>query len=82
MARISGVNITTNKKVNIALTYIFGIGNKVAEDICKNASIDVFKRVNELNEDLYRHLNMDLYDADHFFGYYKYFHLLHCQRNL
>ena len=35
MARISGVNIPTNKKVNIALTYIFGIGNKVVEDICK-----------------------------------------------
>ena len=30
MARISGVNIPTNKKINIALTYIFGIGNKVA----------------------------------------------------
>jgi small subunit ribosomal protein S13 len=34
MARISGVNIPTNKKINIALTYIFGIGNKVASDIC------------------------------------------------
>ena len=30
MARISGVNIPTNKKVNIALTYIFGIGKKIA----------------------------------------------------
>lgn len=29
------------------------------------------KIVNELNEDLYRYLNMDLYDADHFFGYYN-----------
>ena len=34
MARISGVNIPTNKKVHIALTYIFGIGNKIAADIC------------------------------------------------
>tara|TARA_B100000989_G_scaffold272417_1_gene229833 strand:+ start:9620 stop:10000 length:381 start_codon:yes stop_codon:yes gene_type:complete len=51
MARISGVNIPTNKKVNIALTYIFGIGNKVAEDICRNASIELYKRVNELNEE-------------------------------
>ena len=51
MARISGVNIPTNKKVNIALTYIFGIGNKVAEDICRNASIKLYKRVNELNEE-------------------------------
>ena len=29
------------------------------------------KIINELNEDLYRHLNMDLYEADHFFGYYN-----------
>ena len=51
MARISGVNIPTNKKVNIALTYIFGIGKKYALDICKNASIDLSKRVSELNDD-------------------------------
>ena len=41
MARISGVNIPTNKKVHIALTYIFGIGNKIATDICGDASIDL-----------------------------------------
>ena len=29
------------------------------------------KIINELNEGLYLHLNMDLYDADHFFGYYN-----------
>tara|TARA_B100000989_G_C19372198_1_gene397899 strand:- start:262 stop:642 length:381 start_codon:yes stop_codon:yes gene_type:complete len=51
MARISGVNIPTNKKINIALTYIYGIGPKIAFDICKNASIDKSKRVNELNDE-------------------------------
>ena len=51
MARISGVNIPTNKKVNIALTYIFGIGKKIAVDICNNASIDVSKRVSELKDE-------------------------------
>jgi small subunit ribosomal protein S13 len=51
MARISGVNIPTNKKINIALTYIFGIGRKIANDICLEASIDIEKRVNELNDD-------------------------------
>ena len=51
MARISGVNIPTNKKINIALTYIFGIGDKISKDICTNASIDVSKRVSELNDD-------------------------------
>ena len=51
MARISGINIPTNKKVNIALTYIYGIGNKVANDICSEASVDITKRVSELNDD-------------------------------
>jgi len=64
MARISGVNIPTNKKINIALTYIFGIGNKVAGDICSEASIDISKRVSELNDD---ELNVirDLIDQKH-----------------
>jgi len=51
MARISGVNIPTNKRVCIALTYIFGIGPKIANDICLKASIEKSKRVNQLNED-------------------------------
>ena len=51
MARISGVNIPTAKKINIALTYIFGIGPKIANDLCAQASIDKSKRVNELNDD-------------------------------
>ena len=51
MARISGVNIPTNKKIHIALTYIFGIGQKRASDICIKASIDQSKRVNQLNDD-------------------------------
>ncbi len=51
MARISGVNIPTAKKIHIALTYIFGIGPKIANDLCNQASIDKSKRVNELNDD-------------------------------
>ena len=51
MARISGVNIPTGKKIHIALTYIFGIGSKIAHDLCDQASIDKTKRVNELNDD-------------------------------
>jgi small subunit ribosomal protein S13 len=64
MARISGVNIPTNKKINIALTYIFGIGNKVAGDICSEAAVDITKRVSELNDD---ELNVirDLIDQKH-----------------
>ncbi len=51
MARISGVNIPTNKRTCIALTYIFGIGPKRAVDICKKASIEKSKRVNQLNDE-------------------------------
>ncbi len=51
MARISGVNIPTNKKIHVALTYIYGIGPKRAVNICSKASIDHSKRVNELNEE-------------------------------
>ena len=51
MARISGVNIPTNKRIHVALTYIFGIGPKIAGDICTEASIDITKRVNQLNDD-------------------------------
>ena len=51
MARISGVNIPSNKKIQVALTYIFGIGPKIAENICTEASIDTSKRVNQLNDD-------------------------------
>ena len=51
MARISGVNIPTNKRVHIALTYIYGIGMKIANNICEVAAIDISKRVSELNDE-------------------------------
>ncbi|MEC7734898.1 MAG: 30S ribosomal protein S13 [Pseudomonadota bacterium] len=50
MARISGVNIPTNKKVSVGLTYIHGIGDKSALDICSQAGVEKDKRVNELLE--------------------------------
>jgi len=50
LARISGVNIPTNKKVSVGLTYIHGIGDKSALSICEKAGIDKDKRVNELLE--------------------------------
>ena len=51
MARISGVNIPSNKRVVIALTYIYGIGPKIAENICKKVSVNESKRVNQLSDD-------------------------------
>ncbi len=50
MARIAGVNIPTSKRVPIALTYITGIGNNVAEQICESVGIDRTRRVNELSD--------------------------------
>ena len=64
MARISGVNIPTNKKINIALTYIFGIGSKIAKDICVEATIDTSKRVNQLNDDEVNKIR-EIIDAKH-----------------
>ena len=50
MARIAGVNIPTNKRVVIALTYIFGIGQTKAREICQKASVSETSRVNQLAE--------------------------------
>ena len=50
MARIAGVNIPTNKRVPIALTYITGIGKASAEIICDAVNIDRSRRVNELSD--------------------------------
>ena len=49
MARIAGVNIPTAKKVEVALTYIYGIGRKTAQDICKKSGVSMDRRVQELS---------------------------------
>lgn len=50
MARIAGVDLP-NKAVKIALTYIYGIGNVSALDICKKTNIDPEVRINTLDQD-------------------------------
>jgi len=50
VARIAGVNIPTNKRVLIALTYIYGIGDKAAEQICEKVGIPAERRVNQLTD--------------------------------
>jgi len=50
LARIAGVNIPTNKRVAISLTYIFGIGPTKAQEICQKASVSEASRVNQLAE--------------------------------
>ena len=51
MARIAGVDIPDNKRGEIGLTYIFGIGQATAQYILGKADIDVNKKVNEWNDD-------------------------------
>ncbi len=51
MARIAGVDIPNNKRVEIALTYIYGIGRKSSNDILAKTGIDPDKRAKDLNED-------------------------------
>ena len=50
MARIAGVNIPTNKRVEVALTYIHGIGRTFAKQICQKVAIPPERRVNQLTE--------------------------------
>ncbi len=51
MARIAGVNIPTQKRVEIALTYIHGIGRTKATEICTKVGIPRERRVNDLTDD-------------------------------
>ncbi len=51
MARIAGVNIPTQKRVEIALTYIHGIGPTTAKEICERVGIPAERRVNEMTDD-------------------------------
>jgi len=50
LARIAGVNIPTNKRVEIALSYIFGIGRTKATEICVKVGIPRERRVSELSD--------------------------------
>ncbi|TVR56483.1 MAG: 30S ribosomal protein S13 [Spirochaetaceae bacterium] len=50
MARIAGIDLP-NKHVDIALTYIFGIGRSSARAICKKTGVDTEKRMNDLTAD-------------------------------
>lgn len=51
MARIAGVNIPSAKKLEIALTYIYGIGRKTAQNICTKSGVSGDLRVHELSDE-------------------------------
>ena len=50
MARIAGVNLPANKRVEIALTYVYGIGKSSAKKIVEEAGIDSKRRLNALTD--------------------------------
>ncbi|MFN7710114.1 MAG: 30S ribosomal protein S13 [Holosporales bacterium] len=51
MARIAGVNIPTQKRVVISLTYIYGIGPVKSKEICQKVGIEESRRVKDLTEE-------------------------------
>jgi small subunit ribosomal protein S13 len=50
LARIAGVNIPTNQRVEIALRYIHGIGPSFAKEICEKVGVESSRRVNQLTD--------------------------------
>ncbi len=64
MARIAGVNIPTNKRVIIALTYIHGIGRTRAAEIIEKLKIDPARRVQDLTDQEVLHIRETI-DAEH-----------------
>ena len=51
MARISGVDLPRNKRIDIGLTYVFGIGNTSAKQIVKDANVSPSTRCNDLTDE-------------------------------
>lgn len=51
MARIAGIDLPKNKRAEIGLTYIFGIGRSTAQQILTKAGVDFSKRISELSDD-------------------------------
>ena len=64
MARIAGVNIPTNKRVEIALTYIHGIGRTKAREITEKLKIAAERRVQDLSDSEVLQIRETI-DADH-----------------
>jgi small subunit ribosomal protein S13 len=51
MARIAGVNLPNQKRLEIGLTYIYGIGQSIAQRICKDLELDPDQKVKDLTDD-------------------------------
>lgn len=64
MARIAGINIPENKHVGVALTYIYGIGQSTAHDLCKQHNIAIDHKVKDLSEDDIEKLRATIKEMD------------------
>ncbi|MBX7165261.1 MAG: 30S ribosomal protein S13 [Pirellulales bacterium] len=51
MPRVLGVDIPPDRPTVISLTYLYGVGPRVARDLCRNAGVDPHKKARELHED-------------------------------
>ncbi|MBL6757305.1 MAG: 30S ribosomal protein S13 [Planctomycetota bacterium] len=51
MARVIGVDIPNDKRLEISLTYIFGVGRKTALDVCRDLNLDPGMKARDLNEE-------------------------------
>ncbi|MDD5005560.1 MAG: 30S ribosomal protein S13 [Candidatus Omnitrophica bacterium] len=56
MPRILGVDLPNEKRIDVSLTYLYGIGKKVALDILKDAQVDPKKRAKDLKEEEVAHI--------------------------
>jgi small subunit ribosomal protein S13 len=60
MARIAGVDIPREKRLEISLTYIYGIGQTVAREVCSRSDVDPNTRVRELTDEEVTRLRNDI----------------------
>ncbi len=51
MARIKGVDVPNNKRIEIALTYIYGVGRSLSNKVLNDAKVDINKKAGELDSD-------------------------------
>ena len=60
MARIAGVDLPRNKRMEIALTYVYGIGRSAALKICAAAGVDPGRKTDELTDDEITHIRREI----------------------
>ena len=60
MARIAGIDLPRNKRIEVALTYIYGIGDSKADDILDKTGVDPDRRVHDLSDEEVNRLRREI----------------------